>query len=179
MPLQQILPTWLALNAANDASASGLTSNRTGDAINAGGLNQGDYFDTTEQEAMNASYAVNGLLHAGRYRRVQVDPFANPALILTGSVGFMPTRLVPELNVITSPDLGVSGGGRVVIFLNAITPGNWGFVQELGIATVIAAAAVGIGSAVTVSGVPLGTALQTTTAAGPVMIALNLPVFQG
>jgi len=178
MPLQQILPTWLAINACNDTSPSGITSLRTLDPVFAGGLNQGDYFDTTEQEAMNASYQVNGLLHAGRYRRVQVDPNAVAAQVAVGNLGYMPVLLVPELNVVTTAALGVPGG-RIVVFLNTVTPGNWCFIQELGIATVNVTAAVAIGAPVIISGITIGTAVQAIAAAGPLMVLLNLPVVQG
>ncbi len=45
------------------------------------------------------------------------------------------------MNIVTSYDQSnglTVGGVRPVVFLNAVTPGNWGFVQELGVATVLA-----------------------------------------
>ena len=54
------------------------------------------------------------------------------------------------MNVITSADLAIgtasagnAGIGPVhpVVFLNTITPGNFGFIQELGVATVLSGAA--------------------------------------
>lgn len=153
MPFQPILPTWLAINSCNDASASGFTDLRTGLPVNAGGLNLGDYFDLTNQEAQRASYTTNGLLYAGRYRRVQVDSGATAANVKTGTIGLMPSLAAigqdigkiggvnpPSMNVVTSWDQSIGGGGkavRPVVFLNAITPGNFGFVQELGVASVL------------------------------------------
>lgn len=150
MPYQPIVPTWLALNAANDTSPSYFTDLRTGNPVYAGGLNLGDYFDLTNEEANNLSYKTNGILYAGRYRRVQVDSGATAANVKTGTIGLMPSLAVvsvnalgtrnPPLNIVTSYDQaigGTAGGVRPVIFLNAITPGNYGFVQELGIATVL------------------------------------------
>ena len=50
------------------------------------------------------------------------------------------------MNLITSADIAlatsttVPGPVRPVVFLNAITPGNYGFIQELGVATVLVGA---------------------------------------
>jgi hypothetical protein len=190
MPLQQILPTWLAINACNDISPSGMNDNRTKAPVFAGGLNQGDYFDLTEQEAAAHSYTQTGLLHAGRYRRVKVDDNATPSEITRGRLAFMPTLLVPELNVVTSHDKGVHQG-RIVIMLNVIDPGNYGFVQELGVASVYlsasvaAAGRVGVGSGGAgqaggeSSGGTIGYALQAHTGAGIALVILELPTLQG
>ena len=147
MPLQQILPTWLAINAANDTSASGFTDLRTLQPVNAGGLNLGDYFDLTNAEAKLYSYPTNGTLFSGRYRRVQVDSGATAANVKTGTIGLMASpaaiqvdlggKLPISMNVVTSYDQGLSAGLRPVVFLNTVTPGNFCFVQELGIATVL------------------------------------------
>lgn len=147
MPLQQILPTWLALNACNDATASGIQDLRTLQPINAGGLNLGDYFDITMAEAKALSYTTNGTLYAGRYRRVQVDSGATAGNVKTGTIGLMASpaaigidlggKLPLSMNVVTSYDQGVNAGLRPVVFLNTVTPGNFCFVQELGVATVL------------------------------------------
>ncbi len=149
MPFQPILPTWLAINACNDTSASGMTDLRTGNPVNAGGLNQGDYFDLTSDEANKASYKTNGILYAGRYRRVQVDSGATAANVKTGTIGLMPSLAVvavnplgtrnPPMNIVTSYDQAIGGADAVrpVIFLNTVTPGNFCFVQELGVASVL------------------------------------------
>ncbi len=141
MPYQPILPTWLALNACNDTSPTGITDPRTGLTTYAGGLNLGDYFDLTESEAAGLDYTTlpQVALHAGRYRRVQVDSGATASNVKTGTVGLMVAGLQPNLNVVTSYDKGIVGA-HPVIFLNAITPGNYGFVQELGIASVLCGA---------------------------------------
>ena len=138
MPLQQILPTWLAWNNCNFTSPTGMADVRTGAPYYAGGLNLGDYFDATEQEANNASYTTNGTLHAGRYRMVQVDSGASASNVKTGTVGYMVAGGQPQLNLVTSYDKAIVGA-HPVIFLNSITPGNYGFVQEVfgGVATVL------------------------------------------
>jgi len=219
MPQQQIVPTWLAWNNCNFPTQSGVQDLRTGQDFPAGGLNQGDYFDATEREANGASYAVNGLLHSGRYRLVQVDSSATAANVKTGTVGYLRAGMIMQSVVITNAGTGATagtyqiaatagvGGGtgaiiqvvvgsggtitsasvvaggfgyvapptfsltvtsttagavaaqlnsspnivtsfdqavlystvvRPVVFLNAITPGQYGFVQELGVATVLA-----------------------------------------
>ena len=227
MPFQPALPTWLAINNVNNSSQSGLTDPVTGFPYNGGGLNAGDYFDLTNEEAATASYTTNGILFSGRYRFVQVDSGATAANVKTGTVGYVrsgstvksvvvltqgsgqtvgtyqvaanvgtgggqgaiiqvivtsataisvsvlnggfgyvspptftlatggtPGTVVAQLNIsmniVTSADVAINavngpnaalagiGPVRPVIFLNSITPGNFGFVQELGVATVLA-----------------------------------------
>ena len=221
MPYQAALPTWLAINNMNSVSPSGQTDNQTGYPYEGGGLNLGDYFDITNEEAANASYTTNGQLFWGRYRYVLVDSGATAANVKTGTVGYMrqgstvasvvtsnagsaltngsyqvaatvgsgggsgaiiainvagnvivgnptivnagygyiapPTfsltalggsgaavvaQLSSSANVVTSADiaLGANGVGAVrpVVYLNSITPGNYGFIQELGLATLLA-----------------------------------------
>jgi hypothetical protein len=215
MPFQPILPTWLAINNANFTSPTALTDPRTGLPFAAGGLNLGDYFDLTEQEANSASYTTNGTLHSGRYRFVLVDSGANSTNVKTGTVGYLRPGFSVSNVVITAAGTGATtgvyniaattgtGGGtgamiqvvvgstgtitsatvlqggnyyvsvptfsltitgtsggtvaaelstspnvitdfsnkvtavRPVVFLNSITPGNYGFIQELGVATVL------------------------------------------
>lgn len=210
MPLQQIVPTWLALNAANDTSQSYFTDLRLGIPVLAGGLNGGDYFDLTSEEANVLSYATNGTLYAGRYRRVIVDSGATASNVKTGTIGLMPSLATvspapsgvknPPLSRVTSYDqtIGNAPGMRPVIFLNAITPGNWGFVQELGIATVLggsslqkATPAVGDLIESTTLGVAqdpttqtmgvlfIGKAIDLPAASAKFRILLDLPVVQG
>ncbi len=224
MPFQPALPTWLAINNVTSGSQSGQTDPITGFPYAGGGLNLGDYFDLTSDEAPNASYTTNGILFQGRYRYVQVDSGATAANVKTGTVGYMrsgstvksvvvltqgsgqtvgtyqvaanvgsgggsgaiiqvivtsataitvsvvnggfgyvsaPTftlatggtvgTVVAQLggspNVVTSADIAIGtasatnagiGPVRPVVFLNTITPGNYGFIQELGTATVLA-----------------------------------------
>jgi len=66
-----------------------------------------------------------------------------------GTPGTVVAQLTPTVNVVTSADIALSASGpvgigavRPVVFLNAITPGNYGFVQELGVATVLSKASV-------------------------------------
>jgi len=219
MPFQPIVPTWLAWNNGNFTSPTALTDLRTGQPFAAGGLNLGDWFDATTQEAFQGSYTTNGTLYSGRYRFVQVDSGATAANVKTGTVGYIkgggsvqsvvitaagtgqtagtytiaasggygsgavaqivvgtggtitsatllqggngyvtvPVFTLSSLggvfgtviaqmssspNLVTSSDVANTtsygpGPVRPVVFLNSITPGNYGFVQELGIATVL------------------------------------------
>lgn len=182
MPFQPIVPNWFALNACNDTSPTGLTDARTGLPYAAGGLNLGDFFDLTEAEANALSYltlpAVQ--LHAGRYRRVQVDSGATASNVKVGTIGLMGSGQQPQMNRVTSFDKGIIGA-HVVVFLNAITPGNYGFVQELGVASVLmgatlqkAAPAAGDVITYTTLGVGQDTTAQTIDAAN-LGVALTAP----
>jgi len=214
MPQLQSPITIFAVNAANDTSPSGVTDQVTGQPIYIGDLNRGVYFDLTNEEAASMSDTLIGKLYAGRYRRVQVDSGATAANVKTGTIGLMPSLAamsqdvapvgVPTENVVTSYDQAIGnavGGMRQVVFLNAITPGNFGFVQELGVATVLGQASLTAAPAVgdvivsvatglvndpTQSGSPtyallktvLGTAVDLPVSGGLFRILLNLPVFQ-
>jgi hypothetical protein len=259
MPFQPIVPTWTAWNNANFTSPTALTDLRTGQPFAAGGLNLGDFFDATEQEANQASYTTNGLLHSGRYRYVQVSSAATAANVAVGKIGYMqpgsfvqsvqvltqgtgqtvgtyvvtgsgggatvqatiqvvvntatsisvtlltpgygytsaPTftlvtggtpgtvaaQLNPVINGVTSYDNALAAGIRPVVFLNSITPGNYGFVQELGVATVLGkatsftgSAAIGVVvNAITAGVVDVPTA-TTTFVPTTVGLAIDLPV---
>ena len=234
MPQQQILPTWTALNNANFTNPSGMSDPVSSQPYNAGGLNLGDYFDVTNDEAAGASYLTNGLLFEGRYRLVQVDSGATASNVKTGTIGYVRAgstvkgvaitnagtgqtagsyvvqatagsgggsgasinvavsgaglitavsvntpgygyvsvpsfnlaaviggsggAVAPQLglspNVVTSYDVATGanaaqagvGPVRPVVFLNSITPGNYGFVQELGTASVLGASAITAGA---------------------------------
>jgi hypothetical protein len=152
MPQQQALPAWVVLNASNDTSASGMADQYTSFPYNAGGLNLGDYFDCTSAEAFRNCKPSVGILYCGRYRRIQVDSGATAANVKTGTIGLLASQaaasmdigniggaLPVSMNVVTSYDKAIGSGTTVrpVVFLNAITPGNFGWVQELGVATVL------------------------------------------
>jgi len=259
MPFQPIVPTWLAWNNGNFTSPTAITDYRTGQPFAAGGLNLGDFFDATNQEAFQGSYTAVGTLFAGRYRFVQVDSGATAANVKTGTVGYVRAGSTVAGVVITAAGTGAttgtyniaatagSGGGfnaviqvvvgstgtitsatvvqsgygytsvpsfsltvtgtsggtvaaqlnttpnivtsydvatganaalagvgtvRPVVFLNSITPGNYGFVQELGTATVlgnvtIGSAAVGDWVNTIASGAP-GTVTSAAASGSPI-----------
>jgi hypothetical protein len=191
MPLITTLPTWVAVNAADDRSPTGFVDKRTKLPTYGGGLDVGDYFDLTEREANDLSDVNVGILHSGRYRRVQLNADADPGFTEIGMIGYMPLLLTPNVNIVTSADQGVAG--RFVVFLNPITPGNYGFIQEMGVAMVAwsgnpanpgAAAYIQgnrMGSVPPPNAAPVGFLQQTTSAGemGLVAVLLNFPVVQG
>lgn len=195
MPLNQTLPTWTALNAANSASSSGQTDLRTGLPLQGGNLVLGDYFDLTEAEANGLSNTTTGTLHAGRYRWVGVDSAATAANVKTGTVGLLLAN--SNMNIVTSYDKGIGGAvtagiSRAVVFLNSITPGYYGFVQELGVAgvlmggtasggagTPVYAAATGVGTSSSTSAIVLGGAAETLGTTAVKKVILTLPIVQG
>lgn len=252
MPLTPSLPTWLAWNNANFTSPTGITDPDSGQPVAAGGLNLGDYFDATNGEASNASYATNGILYSGRYRLVQVDSGATAANVKTGTVGYLraggtsgtvrtvvitaagtggtagtytiaatfgnggtgaviqvvvgATGTVTAASVLnggfgynsvpsfsltatggsgtvaaqldTTPNIVTSQDGvgvvvaRPVVFLNSITPGNFGFVQELGTATLLAAGTIAVGAFVQAA--TNGTVVTGTTVLIPTTVGVAL-----
>lgn len=195
MPFLPTLPTWLAVNACNFTSPTGLTDLRTSLPQYGGALNLGDYFDFTEAEANQVSDTAIGTLHTGRYRFVNVDSQATAANVKTGTVGLM-ASLAQGLNVVTSMDKKLGAGLHQVIFLNSITPGNYGFVQELGDANVLmggtasgaAGTAVyadtnsannGTATSTSTSNVLLGYAEETLGTSALKRVLLDLPVVQG
>ena len=195
MPQNQTLATWKNLNAANDSSPTGNVDLRTGLPQYGGALNLGDWFDMTEAEANAASTTATGTLHAGRYRRIGVDSAATAANVKTGTVGLLLAN--SNMNIVTSYDKGIGGAvtagvSRAVVFLNSITPGNYGFVQELGVASVlfggtasgaagtpVYAAATGVGTSSSTSAIVLGGAAETLGTSAIKKVILTLPVVQG
>jgi hypothetical protein len=199
LPFQPIVPNWFALNACNDTSPTGLSDPRTGNPYYAGGLNLGDFFDLTEAEANALSSTTSPAvqLHAGRYRRIQVDSGATASNVKVGTVGLMGSGQQPQLNRVTSYDKGIVAA-HVVIFLNAITPGNYGFVQELGVASVLMGATLqkaapatgdvivsttlGVGQSLTAQTVDkelLGIALTAPSPNTQGLVILDRPTLQG
>jgi hypothetical protein len=163
MPHNQTLATWTAINSADFVSPSGMNDIRTGQPQYAAGPTLGDYFDMTNAEALKASNQNIGILYAGRYRMVKLATNATTTYVQTGWIGDMPTltqiqtdlalgtgveAFSPSMNIVTTLDQAIgrgAGGGsggvvRPVVFLGKITPGNYGFVQELGVASVHGAA---------------------------------------
>lgn len=57
-----------------------------------------------------------------------------------GTPGTIAAQLNTNMNLVTSADQVAGGFGvpiRPVVYLNSVTPGNCGFIQELGVATVL------------------------------------------
>lgn len=264
MPRIQAITDWFAVNGCNDTSVSGITDRTTGVVQYIGDLDYGVWFDMTEFEANNNSFTTTGLLHFGRYRRVQVaagatagnvklgtlafanaGPSVQGVTILTAGSGQTPgtytvassggggtgatiqvviaaggtltvaTVLTPGTGYTSAPTFTVAAGGTpgtvqaqmlytpdivtsqdqayglasgvspfcAGVFLNVITPGNFGFIQELGLATVLGAASFtgtpGVGSPVQTKTGGAGTAdvLSVNGALTPIVVgyAVDLP----
>jgi hypothetical protein len=150
MPQVQAPTTIIAINACNDPTETGVTDRTLGTADEFGDQLKGLYFDLTTSEAAAQSDTAIGTLYEGRYRRVQVDSGATASNVKTGTIGLMTSLAAviadgdatgkPTVNIVTSYDQAIgnsAGGVRPVVFLNPITPGNFGYVQELGLATVL------------------------------------------
>lgn len=86
-----------------------------------------------------------------------------------GSPGTVAAQLDCSVNVVTSADQASAGFGpgavRPVVFLNAITPGNYGFIQELGIASVLGKSNASGAAGAYVNAVLTDSGTVTTTAA--------------
>ena len=165
----------------------------------------GEAFYLSEKWANQLSaVAINGApvlqCHAGWYMIAQVDAGATAALIAQGFIGArtgLTYNGVAATGVVTdvvNATTNLGAGQNPVIFLNAVTPGNWTIVQLSGDASVYASAAVAtIGEAlaystttgkVTLSAAPttyaifatlVGLAQQTTAGAGLVRANVQFP----
>ena len=208
MPLQQILPTWIALNGGTFTSPTGLTDVRTGLPFAAGGLNIGDYFDVTDQEAAQLSSTSVGTLRSGRYRFVQIDSGATASFVATGTVGLLRNTTggsySSSVNYVTTTDQANTylsdSLPRKVVFLcpvtsgQSLTTGVFTFVQELGLANVyvntnnsgaiggplnVTSGVVTANSAATAATqATVGIAMATPAASTLVLTQLTAPAFQ-
>lgn len=137
----------------------------------------------------------------GGFGYVAIPTFTLGLAILGGTPGTVAAQLNYSVNVVTSADqatLQGSGAIRPVIFLNAATPGNYTFVQELGIATVLGKTGIsgsagdyvnaiitdnGVVTATAASGSPVGTtigrAIDTPQGVNTFKVMLTGPVLQG
>ena len=115
------------------------------------------------QVVVTASNAITVTVLNGGFGYVSAPTFT---LATGGTPGTVVAQLGNSQNVVTSADIALNpastnaGIGPVhpVVFLNAITPGNYGFVQESGVATILTSS----GATQTVS----QNALLSTSSAG-------------
>lgn len=99
------------------------------------------------QVVVTASNAITVTVLNGGFGYVSAPTFT---LATGGTPGTVVAQLVNSQNIVTTADVAINavngpnaalaGIGPIhpVVFLNAITPGNYGFVQEAGVATVVA-----------------------------------------
>ena len=175
MPKQEILPTWTSLNNANFTSQSGMSDPVSSQPYNSGGLNLGDYFDVTNDEASSLSYQSNGLLFEGRYRLILLDSGASAANVKTGTVGYV--RSGSTVNRVAITNAG-TGGTPGVYVVNA-TPGSGGgsgaqITVTVGSGGTITAAVVTQAGVGYVSAPSFNVATPTSAAASTVQAALGI-----
>ena len=125
----------------------------------------------------------------GGFGYISIPTFSLTAI--GGSAGVVAAQLNASPNTVTSADKPSPIGGRAVVFLNAITPGNYGFVQESGLATVLASGAIINGNYVNATSngtvqtgtttyalATIGIAQDTGTSGNTLKTLLTLPMIQ-
>lgn len=154
----------------------------------------GNCFYLAEQQAQQLS---NNVCHAGWYMVVQVDAGATAANIAFGYVGHQSTiagsNTAPGALLVTDASHGLGIGINPVVFLGAVTPGNYTIVQVAGdgvlfgsaavtpVASLLAYAATGkvavLGAAsnLNAQNSVAGIAKATTAAAGLVRVEIAFP----
>lgn len=114
----------------------------TGSPIPTGAF-PGNCFYLSEQLAQELS---SGVCHAGWYMVVQVDSGATAANIALGYVGHQSTiagsSTAPGALLVTDASHGLAIGINPVVFLGAVTPGNYTIVQVAGDGQLFGSAAV-------------------------------------
>lgn len=114
----------------------------TGSPIPTGAF-PGNAFYLNEQQAQELS---DNVCHAGWYMVVQVDSGATAANIALGKVGHQKSiagsNTAPGALLVTSADQGIAIGINPVVFLGAVTPGNYTIVQVAGDGQLYGSAAV-------------------------------------
>ena len=127
----------------------------------------------------------------GGYGYISAPSFS---LTITGtSGGVVAAQLNTTPNLVTSSDIAALTftAVRPVVFLNSITPGNYGFVQELGTATVLASGAITpnafvavatgtgtVATSATFTVLTIGQAIDVGTSGNTLKVLLDGPVVQ-
>ncbi len=102
------------------------------------GAYPGNCFYLTEQQAQTLS---GNTCHAGWYMVVQVDAGATAGNIALGAVGHQ-LSIAGGAFLVTDAAHGLGIGINPVVFLNAVTPGNYTIVQVAGDGSLLASAAI-------------------------------------
>ena len=134
------------LNTTGDPTASGLQEPITGQTMNYGGLEVGDYFDLTDAEAYSLSNTSIGTLYGGRYQRVLLDSAATASNVQIGKLAYLksigalegpsPTTSFGAFSTVTDISHALASDTFVGVFLSSLAPGYYGFIQVQGRATV-------------------------------------------
>jgi hypothetical protein len=168
------------LNNLNLPTPYPFTEPITGLPIPGSGLVLGDVMSITAREAYQLAQQPGVPspfpLYEGDYQFVQVDAAATAANVQRGYVAFFlalpPTP--PQLGALPpGGNIRVTDGSHAAninlvtgIFLNAITPGNFGFIQIAGRASVYSSAAGTVGEVINAVASGQGTPSATTTGPG-------------
>lgn len=126
------------LNLCNSTTVTGAPDPVTGNPYPTG-LNAGKVIEIGDpQAAALTNPATANQLFGGAYQWVQVDSGATAANVAAGRIAFFKldpggtAGLQPETGytnmVVTSQDQADSNNLWAGVFLNSITPGNWGFI---------------------------------------------------
>ena len=126
------------------------------------------------QVVVSSATAITATVVNGGYGYTSLPTFT---LVTGGTPGTVAAQLDTTPNLVTSYDQAI-GTVKPVVFLNSITPGNYGFVQELGTATVLGNGTIGTAavqnfvSATTGGTVSAGTTYTVST----IGQAIDLPI---
>jgi hypothetical protein len=135
------VPTSLVVNSPSPTLAAEAV---TGLPIPTGAF-PGNAFYLSEQQANQLS-PTGTVFHAGWYMVVQVDAGATAANIALGYVGHQSTiagsNTAPGALLVTDASHGLGIGINPVVFLGAVTPGNYTIVQVAGDGVLFGSAAV-------------------------------------
>lgn len=151
----------------------------------------GNCFYLSEQQANQLTQGQTNICHAGWYMVVQVDSGATAGSIAFGTVGQQSTvagsNTAPGALLVTDANHGLGPGICPVVFLGAVTPGNYTIVQVAGDGSLLASAAVTKGQILsysttgqvtggtTIAAAAAGIAKATIGAAGLVRAEISFP----
>lgn len=132
--IHQILTVYRGkLNAVDDAAIGGPARQPLGSSPVAGQL--GAKVALSYEDALRASDFTVGTLYGGVFQYVYVDPIPVHAVV-RGRVAFYWSAATRQAFQVT-PDHPAGTGCIAGIFINAITPGHYGFIQTKGLATIL------------------------------------------
>ncbi len=172
------------LNAVNDAASGGIVNSVSGiqQARNPGQL--GGFYYLSQAEASSRYGALAAPLYSGLYQYVQVVATSSaPARGLAACYSVLPTSYTNSLQnyIVTATNTAENQSFFAGIFLNAITPGNFGWIQVAGVATVQykAGATGAIGDMISLDATPTNTFVdlaQTATTAALLKIMVGTAI---
>jgi len=129
-------PGLLQLNNINVATLGQLNSllQAAGVTISYGGVDDlGKRLIVSEADAVDWTLAANGTLFGGMYQAVQVAATAAAGNVAVGKVAFFNNAAGSAAGFVVTDESVADNNGEVAgIFINTITPGNFGFIQVAG-----------------------------------------------